>query len=122
MKLSSRADSRLRRKQRVRRRLRGTSERPRLTVFRSAKHIYAQIIDDGTARTLAEASTISKDIGPQVQGKAGNRDGATLIGSFLAKRALEKGIKRVVFDRNGFLYHGRVKALAEAARQAGLEF
>jgi large subunit ribosomal protein L18 len=122
MKLSSRAEARLRRKKRVRSRLKGTPDKPRLSVFKSAKHIYAQIIDDSTARTLAEASSLSKDIKPQLRGKGGNKDGATLIGDFIAKRALEKGIKRVIFDRNGFLYHGRIKALAEAARQSGLEF
>jgi large subunit ribosomal protein L18 len=122
MKLSSRAEARLRRKKRVRSRLKGTPDKPRLSVFKSARHIYAQIIDDSTARTLAEASSLSKDIKPQIRGKGGNKDGATLIGDFIAKRALEKGIKRVIFDRNGFLYHGRIKALAEAARQNGLEF
>jgi large subunit ribosomal protein L18 len=122
MKLSSRAEARVRRKKRVRSRLKGTSDKPRLSVFKSAKHIYAQIIDDLTARTLAEASSLSKDIKPQLQGKGGNKDGATLIGGFIAQKALEKGIKRVIFDRNGFLYHGRIKALAEAARQRGLEF
>jgi large subunit ribosomal protein L18 len=122
MKLSNRAEARLRRKKRVRSRLKGTSDKPRLSVFKSARHIYAQIIDDSTARTLVEASSLSKDIKPQLQSKGGNKDGATLIGGFIAQRALEKGIKRVIFDRNGFLYHGRIKALAEAARQRGLEF
>jgi large subunit ribosomal protein L18 len=122
MKLSNRVEARLRRKKRVRRRLKGTTDKPRLSVFKSAKHIYAQIIDDSTARTLAEASSLSKHIKPQLQGKGGNKDGATLIGGFIAKRALEKGIKRVIFDRNGFLYHGRIKALAAAARESGLEF
>jgi large subunit ribosomal protein L18 len=122
MRLSSRVEARLRRKKRVRRRLKGTADKPRLSVYKSAKHIYAQIIDDSTARTLVEASSLSKDIKLQLQGKGGNKDGATIIGGFIAKRALEKGIKRVIFDRNGFLYHGRIEALAAAARESGLEF
>jgi large subunit ribosomal protein L18 len=122
MKVASRAESRQRRKKRVRRRLQGTSERPRLSVFRSAKHIYAQVIDDTTARTLLAVSSLSKEVKPQLQGKGGNKEGAAIIGGSIAKRALEQGIKKVVFDRSGFLYHGRIKALAEAARQNGLEF
>jgi len=122
MKVTSRAESRQRRKKRVRRRLQGTSERPRLSVFRSAKHIYAQVIDDTTARTLLAVSSLSKEVKPQLQGKGGNKEGAAVIGGSIAKRALEQGIKKVVFDRSGFLYHGRIKALAEAARQNGLEF
>jgi large subunit ribosomal protein L18 len=122
MKVTSRAESRQRRKKRVRRRLQGTSERPRLSVFRSAKHIYAQVIDDTTARTLLAVSSLSKEVKPQLQGKGGNKEGAAIIGGSIAKRALEQGIKKVVFDRSGFLYHGRIKALAEAARQNGLEF
>jgi large subunit ribosomal protein L18 len=122
MKVARRAESRQKRKKRVRRRLQGTSERPRLCVFRSAKHIYAQVIDDTTARTLLAVSSLSREVKPQLQGKGGNKDGAAVIGGSIAKRALEQGIKRVVFDRSGFLYHGRIKALAEAARQNGLEF
>jgi large subunit ribosomal protein L18 len=122
MKVASRAESRQRRKKRVRRRLQGTSERPRLSVFRSAKHIYAQVIDDSTAKTLLAVSSLSKEVKPQLQGKGGNKEGAAIIGGSIAKRALEQGIKKVVFDRSGFLYHGRIKALAEAARQNGLEF
>jgi len=122
MKGSRRAESRQRRKKRVRRRLQGTTARPRLSVFRSTKHIYAQVIDDVTAQTLVAVSSLSKEVRPQLQGKGGNKEGAALIGGFIAKRALEKGIKRVVFDRSGFLYHGRIKALAEAARLNGLEF
>jgi large subunit ribosomal protein L18 len=118
----SRAEARLKRKKRVRKKVRGSSETPRLMVFRSSKNIYAQIIDDHTARTLVEASSMSNIIRPQISGKGGNREGASLIGKFIAERALEKGIKRVIFDRNGFLYHGRVKALAEAAREHGLVF
>ena len=122
MRVARRAESRRRRKKRVRRRVQGTSERPRLCVFRSAKHIYAQVIDDSTARTLLALSSLSKEIRTELQGKGGNKEGAAVIGGSIAKRALEQGIKRVVFDRSGFLYHGRVKALAEAARQSGLEF
>ena len=118
----SRAEARLRRKKRVRKKVRGTTERPRLSVFRSSRHIYAQIIDDTTARTLVEVSSMAKDIRAQAKGKGGNREGATLVGATLSGRALDQGISRVVFDRNGFLYHGRVKALAEAARENGLEF
>jgi len=118
----SRAEARLRRKKSVRKKVKGTSKRPRLSVFKSSKHIYAQIIDDTIARTLIGASSLSKDIRPKVQGKGGNCEGAVIVGASIAKLALEKGIKKVVFDRNGFLYHGRVKLLAEAVREHGLEF
>jgi large subunit ribosomal protein L18 len=118
----SRAEARLRRKKRVRKRIRGAPDKPRLTVFRSAKHIYAQIIDDIRATTLVDASSLSKEYRPLIQGKGGNRAGAAMIGEFIAKRAKAKGIDKVVFDRNGFLYHGRVKALADAAREHGLKF
>jgi len=122
MKVARRAEARQRRKKRIRRRLQGTSERPRLSVFRSAKHIYAQLIDDTAARTLVAVSSLSKEVRSQLQGKGGNKEGAAVIGGSIAKRALEQGIKRVVFDRSGFLYHGRIKALADAARLNGLEF
>ncbi len=115
-------EARLKRKKGIRKKIKGTPERPRLTVFKSSKHIYVQAIDDLTASTLFEASSMSKDLGAQIHGKGGNREGAAIIGEIIAKRALEKGINRVVFDRNGFLYHGRIKALAEAARKQGLEF
>ncbi len=115
-------EARLRRKKRVKKTVRGTTERPRLTIFRSAKHIYAQIIDDTTASTLVNTSSLSKDLRPQVKGNWGNSGGAAIVGESIAKKALEKGIKKVVFDRNGFLYHGRVKTLADAAREHGLEF
>ncbi len=115
-------EARLRRKKRIRKRIFGTSERPRLCIYRSLKHIYAQIIDDTTGRTLASASSISKDIVSLVGKDGGNKKGAAIVGEAIAKIALSKGIKKVVFDRNGFLYHGRVKALAEAARNTGLEF
>jgi large subunit ribosomal protein L18 len=103
---------------RIRSRVAGTQERPRLAVFRSVNHIYAQVIDDQQGHTLVAASTTEKDL----RGKGGNVDGAKLIGKAVAERAKEKGINKVVFDRGGYLYHGRVKALADAARAAGLEF
>ena len=122
MKLVNKSAARMKRKRRVRMRVRGTSERPRLSVFKSARHIYAQIVDDTTARTIVDASSLSKEIRPGVQGKGGNKAGAAMVGALIAKRASEKGIKAIVFDRNGFLYHGRVKILADAARENGLEF
>ena len=118
----SRSEARLRRKKRVRKKVKGIPERPRLSVFKSARHIYAQIIDDSSAKTLLTVSSLTKDIRPQIGNKGRNKEGAVVIGKVIAERALEKGIKRVIFDRNGFLYHGRVKALADAARAGGLEF
>jgi len=124
MRIKTRDDRRQRIKFRIRARVQGTEARPRLTVFRSVTHIYAQVVDDSTGSTLAAASTVE----PSVKGamgqdaKGGNVAGAKLIGKTIAERLLEKGVKRVVFDRNGFLYHGRVKAVADAAREAGLEF
>jgi large subunit ribosomal protein L18 len=103
---------------RIRRKVRGTTERPRLAVFRSLCHIYAQVIDDSKGVTIASASSAEKSV--SIDG--GNVAGATAIGKTVADRAKEKGIKQVVFDRGGYLYHGRIKALAEAAREAGLEF
>jgi large subunit ribosomal protein L18 len=103
---------------RIRRKVRGTTERPRLAVFRSLCHIYAQVIDDSKGVTIASASSAEKSV--SVDG--GNVAGATAIGKTVADRAKEKGIKQVVFDRGGYLYHGRIKALADAAREAGLEF
>lgn len=102
---------------RLRKKLSGTPERPRLSVFRSLKHISAQIIDDTTGTTLASASSVEKDLSAK-----GNVDGAKLVGAKLAERAKEQGISAVVFDRGGFKYHGRVASLADAAREAGLEF
>ncbi|MFM8893716.1 MAG: 50S ribosomal protein L18 [Planctomycetia bacterium] len=111
---------RIRRRHRVRRAIRGTAERPRLSVCRSHKHIYAQVIDDVSGRTLASASTLDK----QFRGTAfgGNKDAAAAIGRLVAERAQAAGIKKVCFDRGEFRYHGRVASLAEAAREAGLEF
>jgi large subunit ribosomal protein L18 len=122
MGAKNKSEARLRRKKRVRKKIKGTADRPRLNVFKSAKHIYVQAIDDIGARTLVEASSMSKALREEIRGKGGNREGAAVVGEHIAKRAAEKGIKRVVFDRNGFLYHGRIKALAEAARKHGLEF
>lgn len=114
--------ARLKRKKRVRKKIEGNLEMPRLTVFKSAKHIYAQIIDDTAGCTLAAASTLSRELRPKAKGISGNTRGAVLIGEAIAKQGLGKGFKKVVFDRNGFLYHGRVKALADAARENGLKF
>jgi large subunit ribosomal protein L18 len=118
----SRSEKRLRRKKRVRKKVKGSPEVARLCVFRSSKHIYAQIIDDSDGKTLAAVSSVSKDLRSKVGNDGGNKKGAAMVGSAIAESALSKGIKRVVFDRNGFLYHGRVKAVAEAARDTGLEF
>jgi len=113
--------ARSKRQVRVRRKVRGSQERPRLCVFRSAKHIYAQIIEDVTGTTLVAVSTVTKDVGGDLK-VSGNVEAAKLVGKKIAERALAKNITQVVFDRNGFLYHGRVKALADAAREAGLSF
>jgi large subunit ribosomal protein L18 len=124
MQIKTKDDRRQRIKYRIRKRMQGTSERPRLSVYRSVSHIYVQVIDDLKGTTIASASSVE----PAVKGKmdqttrAGNRKGAELVGQTIAERLKEKGITRVVFDRNGFLYHGRVRAVAEAARSAGLEF
>ncbi len=109
--------ARLRRHRRVRGKISGTAERPRLDVFRSSKHIYAQLIDDTTGTTLAAASTLEKGF----EGSGGNVEAAGKVGKAIAEKALAKGIKQVVFDRGGFVYHGRVKAVADGAREGGLE-
>jgi large subunit ribosomal protein L18 len=113
--------TRLKRKKRIRKKIFGTTERPRLSVFRSARHMYAQIIEDTTGRTLVAASTVEKAVKemPRFEDK---RSVANYTGKLLAQRAVEKGISKVVFDRNGFLYHGRVKALSTGAREGGLDF
>lgn len=110
--------ARMKRHQRVRKNISGTAERPRLSVYRSLNHIYAQIIDDTKGTTLVSASSLEKDF----EGYGGNIDGAKAVGNLVAKKALEKGIKAVVFDRGGYIYHGRVAALADGAREGGLEF
>jgi large subunit ribosomal protein L18 len=114
--------ARLKRKQRVAKKIRGTPDRPRLSVFKTAKHIYAQIIDDSTGRTLVSASTLSKDLQSKAEGISGNIKGAELVGDSIGKKGKAKRINAVVFDRNSFPYHGRVKALADAARERGLKF
>ncbi len=106
---------------RVRNRISGTAERPRLAVFRSNNHMYAQIIDDTAHHTLAAASTLEKDVKAELE-KTNNVEAAAYLGTVIAKKAQEKGIKAVVFDRGGFIYQGKIKALADAAREAGLEF
>ncbi|WP_100332804.1 50S ribosomal protein L18 [Bacillus xiapuensis] len=111
--------TRKKRHARVRAKISGTESRPRLNIFRSNKHLYAQVIDDMNGVTLVSASTIEKDLGLDI---TGNSEAAAKVGELVAKRASEKGIKSVVFDRGGYLYHGRVKALADAARENGLEF
>ena len=113
--------ARERRQIRVRRRVRGTDARPRLCVFRSGRHIYAQVISDQTGRTLATASTLSAPLKEQLKATS-NREAAKQVGSLIARLCQERAIRAVVFDRNGFLYHGRIKALADAAREAGLQF
>jgi len=124
MQIKTKEDRRDRIKFRIRKRMAGTPERPRLSVFRSVSHIYVQVIDDRTGKTVASASTIDAVVKKQLPtGVAGgNLKGAELVGTAIAERLKEKGITKVVFDRNGFLYHGRVRAVAEAARSAGLEF
>ena len=111
--------ARLKRHARVRKNISGTAERPRLNVFRSSKHIYAQIIDDVAGKTIVAASSLEKAF---TENYGGNCDAAKAVGKMVAEKALEKGIKTVVFDRGGYIYHGRVAALAEGAREAGLEF
>jgi len=124
MRIKTTKDRRERIRLRQRKRITGTAERPRLAVYRSASHIYAQVIDDLAGRTLAAASSTEPSVkgGAVKSARGGNRMGAQAIGKLIAERLLEKGIKQVVFDRGGFLYHGRVRAVAEAAREAGLQF
>lgn len=119
--LAKKSESRLKRQVRVRKKVRGTTERPRLNVFKSARHIYAQLIDDVTGTTLAAASTLTESVSSGLK-CTGNIEAAGKVGAEIAKLALASDISAVVFDRNGFLYHGRVKALAEAARENGLTF
>ena len=114
-------EARQRRHRRIRMRISGTSDVPRLNVFRSLDHIYAQVIDDVAGHTLVAASTLDKDLQSELEGK-GKSEQSVAVGKMVAERALAAGVKRVVFDRGGYLYHGRVKALAEGAREGGLEF
>jgi large subunit ribosomal protein L18 len=132
--LNFREQARLKRKKRIRKKVSGTAERPRLSVFRSAKHIYAQIIDDTAGQTLVAASTAEKTVKDRFSSRASetpengepSKSGkvamANLVGQIVAERAIENGVKKIVFDRNGFLYHGRVKAVSDGARKAGLDF
>jgi len=124
MKINTKKDRRHRIALRQRKRITGTADRPRLRVFRSVSHVYAQVIDDMTGTTLASVATTEPALKPQLSGPArpGNKAGAQVLGKTIAERLISKGIKRVVFDRGGFLYHGRIRAVAEAAREAGLEF
>ncbi len=118
---SKKKTARLKRKKRIRKKLSGTPERPRLTVFRSSRHIYAQVVDDTRGHTLASASTLEKNVklDPELKGKISS---AGMTGKILAERVISKGITHVVFDRNGFRYHGRMKAVSDSAREAGLKF
>ncbi|MDX2501637.1 MAG: 50S ribosomal protein L18 [Deltaproteobacteria bacterium] len=119
--MNIRQQARLKRKKRIRKKIYGTAQRPRLSVFRSARHIYAQVVDDTAGHTLAAASTMDKDAlsGSKFENKV---ETAKFIGKMVGERAIGKGIKEVIFDRNGFLYHGRIKSLSEGAREAGLVF
>ena len=121
--VSKKSRSEVRRKKhlRIRNRFSGTSTKPRLSVFRSYNHMYAQIIDDTVGNTLVSASTLQKDVKAELE-KTNNVEAAGYLGKVIAKKALDKGIEEVVFDRGGFLYHGKIKALADAAREAGLKF
>jgi large subunit ribosomal protein L18 len=118
---NQRETARQNRKARIRKRIFGTEQRPRLSVFRSAKHIYAQLVIDSTGSTILAASTLSPDLRAEI-GDLDKSDAAKKVGQWIGKKALEKNIQRVVFDRNGFLYHGRIKALADGARESGLVF
>ena len=124
MQIKTKEDRRQRIKYRLRKRMRGSQERPRLSVFRSVSHVYVQVIDDMAGTTLAAASSLDAAVKAKMSGEVrpGNRKGAELVGRTIAERLKEKGITKVIFDRNGFLYHGRVRAVADAARAAGLEF
>ena len=117
-------EARLKRQKRIRKKLKGTSERPRLTIFRSAKHIYAQVIDDSKGHTIISASSLDESVKSfKASDSTANKTAvATMVGKLVAQRAIEKGIKQVKFDRNGFLYHGRIKAVSQGAREGGLEF
>ena len=117
----SRSEVRVNKHRKLRNRFSGTAERPRLAVFRSNNHMYAQIIDDTVGNTLVSASTLQKDVKAELE-KTNNVEAAAYLGTVSAKKAIEKGITSVVFDRGGFIYHGKIKALADAAREAGLNF
>ncbi len=118
----NRKETRLKRHQRIRRSVRGLSDRPRLCVYRSNKHIYAQLVDDTSSTTLVCASTLDPEVKGDKAGKTWNIESAKTVGELIGKRALQKGINAVVFDRGGYIYHGRIAAVAEGAREAGLDF
>ena len=124
MRIKTREDRRTRIKLRLRKRIAGNEQRPRLTVYRSLSHIYVQVIDDMTGKTVASAATTEATLKSALSGKVrgSNKAGAEFIGQTIAQRLKDKGITKVVFDRNGYLYHGRIQAVADAARKAGLEF
>ncbi len=119
--LNLRKKARLKRKKRIRKTITGTQQRPRLCVFRSAKHIYAQVIDDTQGQTLAAASSLEKAVKASADTK-NKKSAANMVGKLVAERVLERGVKQIVFDRNGYLYHGRVKAVSDGARETGLDF
>ncbi|NMA84600.1 MAG: 50S ribosomal protein L18 [Epulopiscium sp.] len=121
IKKQSRTSVRVKKHQRMRHRITGTAAKPRMCVFKSGKHIYVQVIDDTKGHTLASASTLEADIKSKLKNTS-NIEAATLVGEVIAQRAKEKGVNEIVFDRGGFIYHGKIKALADAAREAGLEF
>ncbi|HEY3156039.1 MAG TPA: 50S ribosomal protein L18 [Candidatus Eisenbacteria bacterium] len=121
-KATPRLAGRSRRHMRIRKKVMGTAERPRLTVFRSLNHIYAQLVDDLTGRTILTVSSMDKEVAPSLKETKGKIEAGKLVGKQIAARAKEKGIERVCFDRSGYLYHGRVKAVAEGAREGGLNF
>ena len=110
------------RKKRVRKHVRGTDGRPRLSIYRSSKHLYAQVISDASGKTLVSASTLSGELNETLQQKTATVNAAKEVGTLIARKCKEQGIQQVIFDRNGFLYHGRIRAVAEAAREAGLQF
>ena len=122
--LNAKKQARLKRKRSIRKKIMGTAQRPRLSVFRSARHIYAQVIDDSEGHTVVCASTLEQQVKEHMESENQMKKAevASFVGKLVAQRAIEKGIKKVVFDRNGFLYHGRVKAVSDGAREAGLEF
>lgn len=122
MILKNTTERRLRKRSRIRRKISGTMQRPRLTVYRSLRHVYAQLIDDTSGKTLVSVSSMSKDLRDQLKAVGTEQEVCKLVGMAAGKKALEKNIKEVVFDRNGYLYHGRVKAVADGAREAGLKF
>jgi large subunit ribosomal protein L18 len=120
-KIKSKEDARLRRKKRIRKDIFGTPEKPRVSIFKSLNHIYVQAIDDRNGKTLLSASSVETDVKGKAK-KTGNKDAAKLVGELLAQKCKQKGIESIVFDRSGYVYHGRIKALADAARAAGLKF